>query len=103
LRPIMFEFYHVLTLGQTLGLIWLVFLTFWLFSPIFSTMFWMQLGLLHLLITSVPWCVCTHPINPMGIHLLRCTRGNKHTRTHDIVRDTFATIAWDASFHVGRE
>jgi hypothetical protein len=24
--------------------------------------------------------VCTHPINPMGIHLLPCTHGNKHTK-----------------------
>jgi len=39
----------------------------------------------------------------MGIHLLRCTHGNKHTRTHDIVRNIFATIAWDDNFHVGQE
>jgi hypothetical protein len=39
----------------------------------------------------------------MGIHLLRCTHGNKHIGTHDIVHDTFSTIAWEASFHVGQE
>jgi hypothetical protein len=39
----------------------------------------------------------------MGIHLLCCTRGNKHIGTHDVICDTFAALAWDASFHVGRE
>jgi hypothetical protein len=28
----------------------------------------------------------------MGIHILRYTHGNKHTRTHDVIHDTFATI-----------
>jgi hypothetical protein len=47
--------------------------------------------------------VHTHPIDFIGIHLLCCTHGNKHIGTHDIVCNTFATIAWNASFHVGRE
>jgi hypothetical protein len=46
----------------------------------------------------LPQCVCTHPINPMGIYLLCCTHNNKHIRTHDVV---FPMIAWDADFHVG--
>ncbi len=50
-----------------------------------------------------PWCVCTHPIDIMGIHFLHCVHGNKWTGTHDVVRDTFVTIAWDAGFHVGRK
>jgi len=52
----------------------------------------MWLGLSHLSIASLPLCVCTHPINPMGIHILCCTHGNEHTRTHDAIHDTFATI-----------
>jgi hypothetical protein len=40
-------------------------------------------------------------INFKGIHLLRCVHGNKRTRTHDVVYDTFATITWDVSFHMG--
>jgi len=47
--------------------------------------------------------VCTHPIDPMGIHLLRYAHGNKHTRTHDVIHDTFVVIVWDAGFHVGRK
>jgi hypothetical protein len=39
----------------------------------------------------------------MGIHFLHCVHGNEHTRTHDAIHDTFAAIAWDASFHMGQE
>ncbi len=39
----------------------------------------------------------------MGIHLLHCVHGNEHIKTHDAVRDTFATITRDAGFHMGRE
>jgi len=37
----------------------------------------------------------------MGIHLLCCIRGNKCMETHDAVCNTFATIVWDAGFHMG--
>jgi hypothetical protein len=47
--------------------------------------------------------MCTHPIDTMGIYLLRCVHGNKLTRTHDVVRSTFVAIAWDVNFHMGRE
>jgi hypothetical protein len=46
-------------------------------------------------------CVCMHPIDPMGIHLLCCAHGNERIGTHDVICDTFATIARDAGFHVG--
>jgi hypothetical protein len=39
----------------------------------------------------------------MGIHFLHCVHGNKWIGTHDAIRATFVAIAWDASFHVGRE
>jgi len=39
----------------------------------------------------------------MGIHLLPCVHGNKHTKTHDAIHNTFATIARDVGFHVGGE
>jgi hypothetical protein len=39
----------------------------------------------------------------MGIHLLHCAHGNKHTRTRDAIRNTFVTIARDVGFHVGGE
>ncbi len=73
---------------------WPIISSFWLTSIIFSTTHWIWLGLPHASIANVPWCICTHPIDPMGIHFLHCAHGNKHTWTHD-------AIAWDAGFHMG--
>jgi hypothetical protein len=70
-------------------------------SLVFSTTLWIQLGLAHPSIVGVFWCMCTHLIDPMGILLLRCAHGNERTRTHDAIHETFATIVWDAGFHVG--
>jgi hypothetical protein len=39
----------------------------------------------------------------MSIHFLRCVHGNECIRTHDVICDTFVTIAWNATFHVGRK
>jgi hypothetical protein len=39
----------------------------------------------------------------MGIHFLCYVHGNECIKTHDAIRDTFATIAQDASFHVGQK
>jgi len=47
--------------------------------------------------------MCVHTSHPMGIHLLHCTHGNEHIGTQDVICDTFATIAQDASFHMGQE
>jgi hypothetical protein len=52
----------------------------------------MWLRLSHLSIASLPLCVCTHPIDPMGIHILRCAHGNERTKTHDAIHDTFVNI-----------
>jgi hypothetical protein len=37
----------------------------------------------------------------MGIHPLRCTHGNEHTRTHDAIQNIFVSIARNVSFHMG--
>ncbi len=63
----------------------------------------MQLGLPHPSIVGIPRCVCTPPINPMGIHLLRYAHGNKRARTHDAIHDTFVAIAQNDGFHMGQE
>jgi hypothetical protein len=55
-----------------------IFPTFFITFPNFSTMFQMRFGLSHPLIASPPWCVSTHPIDFMGIHLLHCANGNKN-------------------------
>jgi hypothetical protein len=39
----------------------------------------------------------------MGIHLLCCTHGNERIGTHNVVHDTFAAIARNVGFHVGRK
>jgi len=39
----------------------------------------------------------------MGIHLLQYMHNNKRTRTHDVIRNTFATIARDVGFHIRRK
>jgi len=46
------------------------FTTFQLSSPIFSIAIWTWLGLPHPSIANILQCVCMHPIDPMGIHLL---------------------------------
>ncbi len=49
-----------------------------------------------------PPLMCVHtPIDLMGIHLLRYTRGNEHTGTHDTIQDFFVSIVQNAGFHVG--
>jgi len=45
--------------------------------------------------------MCTHPINPMGIHFLPYAHGNECTKTHDAIHDIFVAIVQDANFHVG--
>jgi hypothetical protein len=80
---------------------WPIFSTFQLSSPLFNTTFCMCLGLPSII--GIPRCVCTHPINPMGIHFLCCVHGNKHIKTHDAICDTFVAITWNVSFHMGRK
>ncbi len=85
--------------------IWLitqpVFQAFQLSSPSFFTTFRTRLGLPHLSIANIPRCMCTHPINATSVHLLRCTQGNEHMNTHDVIHGTFVVIAKDGDFHVG--
>jgi len=80
-----------------------IFSTFQLSFPFFFIALCMELGLPHPSIASIPQCVCTHPINPMCIHLLHCVHGNKCTRTHDAIHDTFVTIARNVGFRMKQE
>jgi hypothetical protein len=80
-----------------------ILLGFQLTSLVFSTTFQARLGLPHPSLASIPQCMCTYPIDSMGIHLLRYVHGNKHIGTHDVVRDTFATIVWDVGCHMGQK
>ncbi len=56
--------------GSRVGIllrVWLIFPTFWLFSPILFTTFRTWFGLPHPSIVSIPRGVCTHPID-LGFH-----------------------------------
>ncbi len=36
---------------------------------------------------------CVHtPLQPYGIHVLRCVHGIKRTKTHDVIHNTFAIV-----------
>jgi hypothetical protein len=63
----------------------------------------MWLGLTHPSIASLPQCVCTHPIDPMGIHFLCCAHGNECMGTHDVIHNTFVAFVQDVSLYVGQE
>jgi hypothetical protein len=79
-----------------------IFPAFLLFCTSFFTTFRMQLGLPHPSIPNILWCMCTHPIDVMGVHLLCCTHGNEYIGTHDVIRDIFVAITRDVDFHVKR-
>jgi len=96
-----FEAHHAQILscfGPGVGawfIVWPIFLGWQLVFPIFSTTFWIQLQLPHPSIVSIFQCVCTHPIDPIGIHLLHCVHVNECIKTYDTVCDTFAAIVYD--------
>jgi hypothetical protein len=78
----------------------LVFSTFRLSSLVFFIALCMWLGLPHPSIASILRCVCTHPIDLMGIYLWCCVHGIEHIKTYDAICDTFATIMWNVCFHM---
>ncbi len=69
-------------------------------SNVFSFALWTRLGLPHPLAFSLTHCIYDQPLNPMGIHLLRCTHGGERTTSHDVVQDVFMSIVKDMAFHV---
>jgi hypothetical protein len=81
----------------------LIFPTFQLFLSLFFTTFQTWFGLPHPSITSLPQCMCIHPINPMGIHLLHYAHGNVRTWTYYVIHNIFVTIAQGVSIHMGQE
>jgi len=98
---------QILSCSSTRVGVWLtiqlIFLSFQPTSLVFSTVFQIWLGLPHLSIASILQCMCTHPIDPMDIHLLCCAHDDEHTGTHDAIHDTSIAIAHDASSHMGWE
>ncbi|CAM6098052.1 unnamed protein product [Calypogeia fissa] len=72
-------------------------------SFIFSTSLWVRLGLPHPGLLGQPSCVCGHPLDPVGTHILRCSHGSERMATHDDLRDVLAIITRDAGYHVSTE
>jgi hypothetical protein len=60
--------------------------------PIFFVMLQTRHGLLDLSIVGILKCMCTHPIDLMGDHLLHCAHNNKCIRTYDAIHDNFVAI-----------
>jgi hypothetical protein len=73
---------------------------FYLPSNVFSSTLSIKLNLPHPLTLGLTHYVCGEPLDPLGIHLLRCAHGGEKTTSHDVVRDAFASIVKDAGFHV---
>jgi hypothetical protein len=98
LKYIVFKFYHVPILRECLAYNLIGLPNFSLYILIFSITFWTRFGPPHPSIVGISWCMCTHPIDPMGFHHLHYTHSNEHERTHDVICDIFAAIG---QFHVG--
>ncbi len=54
----------------------------------------------HPSVHGLSQCICDQPIDSIEIHLLCCAHERKHTITHYVIWDFFASIAMDVGFHV---
>jgi hypothetical protein len=73
-------------------------------SLVFSTTLRTQLGLPHLSIVGIPWCVCTHPIDLMGIHFFTlCSWQRMHWNPWCNSQHLCCHYVRDVNFHVGWE
>ena len=61
-------------------------------APLFATALRVRLGLPHPCPANYVACACGHPLDPLGIHFLRCARGGERTSSHDSVRDVYHII-----------
>jgi hypothetical protein len=66
----------------------------------FFTTLCIKLGVSHPLILGVSHCICSQPLDVMGIHLFHYTHGADKMVLHDVVRDVFMAIGKSARFDV---
>lgn len=59
---------------------------------VFSTASRIRLDLSHPLVFGVSHCICTQPLDLMGIHFLCCTHGEERMVSFDVVWDVFTAI-----------
>ena len=72
-------------------------------ASLFVTPFCLRLGLPHPCLATYATCSCSHQLDPLGIHLLRCVRGGGRTLSHDSVRDAVYHIIRESRQHAHRE
>ncbi len=63
---------------------------------VFSTTLHIRLGFSHFLVFGVSNCICSQPLNLMGIHLLHCAHDGEKMVSYDVVRDAFVALVKDA-------
>jgi hypothetical protein len=51
---------------------------------------------------GVSQCICSQPLDPMGIHLFWCVHGEKTTISHDVMWDVFVTTTRNVRFHISQ-
>jgi hypothetical protein len=56
---------------------------------VFSITLHIKLGLFHPLVLGVSHCICSQPLDPIGIYLLHCAHGGKRMTSYDVVRNVF--------------
>jgi hypothetical protein len=76
------------------------YLFFHLTLDVFFTLLHIRLGLSHPLVLGVSHCICSQPLDLIGIHILCCIHGEKRMALHDVVHGAFVTIVKNARFHV---
>jgi len=81
--------------------IWSIFPSFQLVSSIFSTTFWIRLGLPHPSIVSIPWCVCAHMPLTLWVsisYIVFMTMNAQEPMIQFVT--SLLPFAWDVGFHV---
>jgi hypothetical protein len=51
----------------------------------FSITLHIKLGLSHPLLLGVSHCICSQPLDPMGIHLFCCAHGGEKMTSHNVM------------------
>lgn len=67
---------------------------------IFSSTLHTKLGFPHPTARGFFQCICNQAIDSTRIHLFCCAHGGEHMATHDVIQDSFTSIAKDVMLHV---
>ncbi len=78
-------------------------LSFHLSSTHFLITLRIHISIPHPMVAHLSWCQCGHTIDDLGIYLLHCPCKSKRITTHDMLRNTIATITLDSGTHVQKE